>query len=228
MASEASKTKKIWTAAERAWLRGSGIDIGCGLDPIFPDVRRFDREHGDANVISRHVHEQFDFVFSSHCLEHMHDPRAALREWWQLVRPGGVLFFLVPDEDLYEQGVFPSRFNDDHKATFTISKRLSWSPVSHNVLDLVAALPGSELISVQLHDMNYDRALWRFGPQRRSLLKRAAAWCYWGTHNRIRRLRSARYEQWLAHGEPVDQTRRPDTFAQIQTIVRKESAAARE
>src|SRR5260221_7032838 len=38
---------------------------------------------------------------------------------------------------LYEQGVFPSRFNGDHKSTFTISKASSWSPVSVNVLDLV-------------------------------------------------------------------------------------------
>jgi hypothetical protein len=66
----------------------------------------------------------------------MHDPRKALLECWQLVRVGGHLFFIVPDEALYEQGVFPSRFNADHKATFTISKAQSWSPISINVLDL--------------------------------------------------------------------------------------------
>jgi len=132
---------------------------------VTPDVRRFDVEHGDANVITRHVEEQFDFVFSSHCLEHMHDPRKALLSWWELVRPSGVLFFLVPDEDLYAQGVFPSRFNPDHKATFTISKRASWSPVSANVLDLCRSLPDGEIVSSELHDIGYDRSRLVFGTQ---------------------------------------------------------------
>jgi len=38
---------------------------------------------------------------------------------------------------MYEGGVFPSRWNDDHKHTFTIHKDKSWSPVSINVLDLL-------------------------------------------------------------------------------------------
>ena len=97
----------------------------------------FDIEHGDANVVSQYVKEQFDFVYSSHCLEHMHDPRATILDWWKLVKPGGHLFrSAVSDEDLYEQGVFPSCFNFTHKATFTISKSKSWSPKSVNVLEL--------------------------------------------------------------------------------------------
>src|SRR5271163_813277 len=121
---------------ELSVIKGSGIDIGCGPDPITPEVRKFDKADGDANRISDFVREQFDFVFSSHCLEHMDDPRKAVIEWWKLVKPGGHLYFLVPDEDLYEQGVFPSRFNAGHTATFTISKARSWSPASVNVLEL--------------------------------------------------------------------------------------------
>jgi hypothetical protein len=45
----------------------------------------------------------------------MHDPEAALRQWWALVRPGGYLVVVVPHEDLYEQGMWPSAFNSDHK-----------------------------------------------------------------------------------------------------------------
>ena len=160
---EASKTLETWGEWERSLLSGSGIDIGCGPDPITPDVRPFDLEHGDANCITEHVDDTFDFVFSSHCLEHMHDPFATLQEWWKLVKPGGHLIFLVPDEDLYEQGVFPSRFNADHKATFTISKRTSWSPVSINLLELAQSLPNSQLVSIQLQDHNYDRRLMTFG-----------------------------------------------------------------
>jgi SAM-dependent methyltransferase len=156
---ETTKSKKLWGPLERSILTGSGIDIGCGLDPISPNIRRFDVEHGDANEITKHVHDQFDFVYASHCLEHMHDPRKALIEWWQLVRVGGHLFFIVPDEDLYEQGVFPSRFNPDHKVTFTISKAKSWSPVSLNVLDLAQSLPNGQLVKIVLQDQGYDRRL---------------------------------------------------------------------
>jgi hypothetical protein len=52
----------------------------------------------------------------------MVNPQEAIQSWFSLVKPGGHLITIVPDEDLYEQGHFPSIFNSDHKSTFTISK----------------------------------------------------------------------------------------------------------
>jgi SAM-dependent methyltransferase len=78
----------------------------------------------------------FDFVHSSHCLEHMRNPEEALTNWLRVLKPGGYLIVTVPDEDLYELGTWPSCFNADHKWTFTICKETSWSPVSLNVVDL--------------------------------------------------------------------------------------------
>src|SRR5262249_20270772 len=144
---------------ELALLEGKGIDIGCGIWPVRPDVQPFDQAHGDANHITRYVKASvYDYVFSSHCLEHMRDPDHALQEWWKLVKPGGHLMVVVPDEDLYEQGYWPSLFNKDHKFTFTASKQKSWSPVSRNLLDMAAALPGAELRSLKLQDQGYRRA----------------------------------------------------------------------
>src|SRR6185312_3014562 len=54
------------------------------------------------------------------------------------IKRGGHLVISVPDEDLYEQGVWPSTFNTDHKITFTLSKKTSWSPVSVNVFSLLS------------------------------------------------------------------------------------------
>lgn len=157
---EASKTLPLLTERELAYLQGKGIDIGCGDDPVRPDAQRFDVEQGDANCITRFVKEvgSFDYVFASHCLEHMGDPGGALDGWWALVKPGGAMFVVVPDEDLYEQGYWPSLFNDDHKFTFSISKQESWSPVSRNLLDLAGALPGAEIVSLRLQDHCYKRA----------------------------------------------------------------------
>jgi SAM-dependent methyltransferase len=156
---EASKTLSLLSERELSALQGKGLDIGAGRDPVRPDVRRFDVEHGDANCITQVIREleSFDYVFSSHCLEHMRDPIAALEDWWKLVKPGGALFVIVPDEDLYEQGYWPSIFNSDHKSTFTISKQTSWSPVSRNLLELMGNLPGVDRVSVRLQDHGYRR-----------------------------------------------------------------------
>ena len=54
-----------------------------------------------------------------------------------MVKPGGHLIITVPDEDLYEKGFWPSRFNPSHKWSFTICKQQSWNQGhSVNVLDL--------------------------------------------------------------------------------------------
>ena len=115
---------------------GNGIDIGAGNDSIglyaewFPgmrQVRAWDLPDGDAQLLQSVADESLDFVHSSHCLEHMRDPVEALRHWFRVLKPGGHLVCVVPDEDLYEQGVFPSTFNSDHKWTFSLWKAASWS-----------------------------------------------------------------------------------------------------
>lgn len=178
-------------------------------------------EDGDANIITKFVHEQFDYVYSSHCLEHMKNPKNALAEWWQLVKPGGHLMFIVPDEDLYEQGIFPSRFNPDHKATFTVSKRNSWSPVSFNVYDLALGLPGSRIVSIELQDQGYDRKQVVWGtPAEQPRALRIARRLYLAWRRRTGREIQA-MEAVLKLFEVRDQTQNPATLAQIQCIVQK-------
>ena len=127
---------------------GSGIDVGGKPDPLgqyaavfarMGSVRTWDIEDGDAQYLRGASDGEFDFLHASHCLEHMQDPHVALEHWIRVVKPGGFLIITVPDEDLYEQGHWPSRYNADHKWTFTIYKAKSWSPRSVNVLDLVKA-----------------------------------------------------------------------------------------
>jgi|TARA_Y100000310_G_scaffold252412_1_gene259119 SAM-dependent methyltransferase len=130
------------------YLVGRGIDIGGGPDPLGQYVRVFplmlsaqtwdiDKGDGDAQFMYGVKDNTYDFLSSSHCLEHIVNPQEAIYNWIRIVKPGGFLIVTVPDEDMYEGGVFPSRWNDDHKHTFTIYKERSWSPVSINVLDLL-------------------------------------------------------------------------------------------
>lgn len=146
----------------RRYFVGDGLDIGGKPDPLalyrefFPllrSVRTWDWEDGDAQFLEGIENASLDFIHSSHCLEHLVDPREGLRHWLRVLRPGGHLVVTVPDEDLYEQGVFPSGFNRDHKWTFTLFKQRSWSERSLNLLDLVREL-GEEVEPIRLEQLS--------------------------------------------------------------------------
>ncbi|HPI41412.1 MAG TPA: methyltransferase domain-containing protein [Pseudobdellovibrionaceae bacterium] len=219
MANEASKTKLLHGDKFLPYLTGSGIDIGCGADPILQSARAFDQIHGDANQISKYIPEKFDYIFSSHSLEHMLDPLLALEDWLKILKPAGYLVVLVPDEDLYEQGNFPSRFNRDHKHTFTIQKSKSWSPKSHNILELVKKL-NVELIMIELQEDNYDRGLY---------IHKATPWnIFMGKLcGKLRSVfRTPRGQVFICKvmnflGATIDQTSLPQRLAQIMFIVKK-------
>lgn len=104
------------------FLRGDGIDIGAGNDPLRPlngTVRSWDKPEGDAQLMAGISDSHFDFVYSSHCLEHMREVPEALRNWTRILKPGGWLYVVVPDYVLYEKLTWPSRFNRDHKQSFS-------------------------------------------------------------------------------------------------------------
>lgn len=151
---------------------GHGVDIGGKPDPLvlykqlfcqMNDVQTWDWENGDAQFMQSISDEKFDFVHSSHCLEHLNDPYEGIRNWFRIIRAGGYLIITVPDEDLYEQGVFPSTFNHDHKWTFTILKTRSWSNQSINIIDLVKALgEKAELVKLEQLSSTYRFDLPRY------------------------------------------------------------------
>lgn len=151
---------------------GDGIDIGCGPDPVsqyselFPlmkQVRNWDLSDGDAQYLQSVADETFNFVHSSHCLEHMQDPIVALYHWLRVLKPNGYLVVTIPDEDLYEQGIFPSTYNDDHKFTFTIHKKRSWSNNSINLMILLGEFSDvAQTLKVELLDSTYRFNLERF------------------------------------------------------------------
>jgi SAM-dependent methyltransferase len=144
---------------------GAGIDIGAGSDalgryaklfPLMRSCRAWDLNDGDAQLLDTIPSESLDFAHSSHCLEHLNDPADALRHWLRVLKPGGHLIVLIPDEDLYEQGEFPSTFNSDHQWTFTMSKSASWSKKSINVMSLLAEFSSvAQPVKVELLDATF-------------------------------------------------------------------------
>lgn len=90
---------------------GHGLDVGGGNDSLdnykylFPNIksiRNYDRPDGDALTLLDVKDNFFDFLHSSHCLEHLGCPIKGFNSWLRIVKPGGYLVITVPDEDLYE------------------------------------------------------------------------------------------------------------------------------
>jgi len=125
---------------------GLGIDIGCGGDPVAPGCVLYDKEQGDAQYMEGMSPEKFDWVHSSHCLEHLERPDLALKHWWALIKPGGYMILTVPDFVLYEKRKFPSLLNSDHKHHFCFG----------SLLDLFMTLDGCQLIRMQLNDEGFN------------------------------------------------------------------------
>lgn len=146
--SKAAKRRYYSGAFHHRYFVGHGIDVGGQPDPLSQyigifvkmlSVKIWDWDDGDAQYLATIANGQFDFLHASHCLEHVVDVYETLANWIRVVKPGGFSIITVPDEDLYEMGHWPSRFNSDHKWSFTIHKKQSWSPKSINVLDLLVA-----------------------------------------------------------------------------------------
>lgn len=145
---------------------GNGIDIGAGHDPLaqyhefYPlvkNIRSWDQQDGDGMLLQGVPNESFDFVHSNHCLEHLADPYLALENWIRVCIKGGHLVITVPDEDMFEQGVWPSMYaGPTHINTWTIHKQKTWSPNSYNLLDFLSKFTDMvEIIKIEKIDIAY-------------------------------------------------------------------------
>jgi SAM-dependent methyltransferase len=144
---------------------GKGIDIGAGPDPLgryiqkFPlvtEIKHWDIQDGDAQLMQSVPDNTYDFIHNSHCLEHLNDPYEAFENWLRICKPGGHIITTVPDEDLYEQGIWPSTYNGDHKTSWTILKNESFSPNSINLIEFLFQYKESiEVLKIELVNSSY-------------------------------------------------------------------------
>ncbi len=94
-----------------------------------------------------------DAIYSSHCLEHVNDARAAIREWFRVLKIGGFLVICVPHQYLYEKRLaLPSQWNPDHRRFYTPATLMA---------DVEAALePNSYRVRHLIdNDLGYDYAI---------------------------------------------------------------------
>lgn len=77
---------------------GVGYDIGCmKKEWAFPGATPIDLSFEDPWDALNLPSKEMDYIFSSHCLEHIPNWVAVLEYWESVLRVGGVLFLYLPD-----------------------------------------------------------------------------------------------------------------------------------
>lgn len=166
-----NKYGETWKAHERRLREGwyekyapaekPGIDIGSQYDALTHTFRRWDIAFGDgdAEYMEGIPDESFFTVYASHILEHINNPKQALRNWWRILKPGGHLIIMVPHRDLYEKRkTLPSQWNGEHK-WFWLPEE-SESPCTISLKDLLnTVLSDGKLVSLQVLNEGYDYSL---------------------------------------------------------------------
>ncbi len=144
------------------YLKGNGIDIGGGDDPlVIPNgtVFCYDKEQGNAQTLSNIEDDIYDFVYSSHCLEHMSDLCMALDNWIRICKPGGYIYIVLPHEVYYEKKSWPSLWNADHKWSFTLNEK-SELPKNVVITDFLKKFNSKiKIIDIFENLQNYDFSL---------------------------------------------------------------------
>ncbi len=80
------------------FCKGRGLDVGCGAWPL-PGAVPIELKDGSGDAMALPA-GPWDFIFSSHCAEHLVNPIAALEHWRDSLVPGGVLFLYLPSPEM--------------------------------------------------------------------------------------------------------------------------------
>jgi len=135
-----------------------GIDIGSGPFPIHDTYRGWDFIFGDtdATLMAGVPDNEYDVVFSGHCLEHLYDPVEALRNWYRITKPGGYLIVNVPHRMLYEKvDRLPSRYNGDHKHLWLPD--IGEPPDTRGLREtILQAIPDADIIYIKTLDEGFQ------------------------------------------------------------------------
>ncbi len=105
------------------WCRGlkRGVDVGCGPRKINEGALGIDiLKNQQADILSSGDRlpfgdEELDYVVACHNLEHYADSQKVLAEWKRVLKKGGILGAVVPDDRIIDT----LSLNAEHKIGFT-------------------------------------------------------------------------------------------------------------
>lgn len=82
------------------FCKGKGLDIGGFMDWSFPGAKAINITNNDGFDAYNLPNEKFDYIFSSHTLEHLPNYVGAIEYWKAHIKKGGVLFLYLPHPDM--------------------------------------------------------------------------------------------------------------------------------
>ncbi|MGH8208374.1 MAG: methyltransferase domain-containing protein [Steroidobacteraceae bacterium] len=124
---------------ETIWEGHIRAQDGFRYDPRRASGKQFVAE---ASALGFLADNSYDFLLSSHMLEHSANPLRAVYEWQRVLKPGGVFFLVLPHKD----GTF------DHRRPVT--------PLAHMIEDFERGTGEDDLTHLpeilELHDLSLD------------------------------------------------------------------------
>lgn len=115
------------------YAEGTGLDIGCGREKIFPFATGIDfKTQGDLEGLpttqadfhggweeyfETEVPNSLDYIFSSHLLEDFDNAYVILDHWVNAIKPGGHIILYLPIEEKFKAHCAKTGqpYNPDHK-----------------------------------------------------------------------------------------------------------------
>lgn len=141
------------------WCVGKGLDIGADRWPLPGSIAVQNEPGRNATTLGMYEDSSLDFVFSSHCLEHLENWQEALQLWIHKIKPGGILFLYLPHESMRLWNPGGAWVDTGHK----------WKPT------LEILLPFLRERSIDIIEYNPDKdAYWSFHVVGRKMNARTA------------------------------------------------------
>jgi SAM-dependent methyltransferase len=183
-------------------VSGRGIDVGCGGAKTHPNAIGVDiippgdigteasqkgrLSQADVEASGDDLHMfadgELDYVIARHNLEHYVDPLKTLLEWRRVLKPGGVIGFVLPDDDEFDT----LRADPTHLSVFTKS----------SFRNLIRLIDGIELaaIGTSRHKWSFYAIVEKVGPGGKPKYEYAKAlntWLALQVHHRARAAKDA-------------------------------------
>jgi len=83
------------------FCKGVGLDVGGTIEWHFPDALIVNKIYSAYDALNLPTTEVgYDYIFSSHCLEHVDNYIEVLEYWLSKIRPQGQLFLYLPHPEM--------------------------------------------------------------------------------------------------------------------------------
>jgi SAM-dependent methyltransferase len=90
---------QIWPKVKQ-YCVGTGIDVGADRWPVEGAIPVRNEPLQNAYKLDSFADNSLDYVFSSHCLEHLDRPEEALALWIEKLKVGGKIVLYLPHIDM--------------------------------------------------------------------------------------------------------------------------------